>query len=308
MFIEIIVCAIIYIDMKKLLISLVLVVIIMLAAITGGSYYMLSFSLAPDTARTDTALCFMQLLEKHPEVSSWLDSLKANNALKDTFVNMPRGERHHAYFIRHEDKRPVAVVLHGWRDCAIDFMHIGRIYEQMGFNMGWKERHDVVHWICVASRLFDANNFVVHGVSMGAATAMNLSGEKMPACVENIRFVEDCGYTSVWDEFSYELKEQFSLPPFPLMYTTSLLCKLRYGWSFGEAAPIERVKRCRYPMLFIHGGSDTFVPSRMVHPLYQAKQGEKELWIAKGSEHAESYTDHTDDYVKHIRDFCFSGL
>ena len=257
MFIEIIVYAIIYIDMKKLLISLVLVVIIMLAAITGGSYYMLSLSLAPDTARTDTALCFMQLTEKHPEVSSWLDSLKANNALRDTFVNMPRGERHHAYFIRHEDKRPVAVVLHGWRDCAIDFMHLGRIYEQMGFNvlmpdlhahglsegdaieMGWKERHDVMHWIGVASRLFDANDFVVHGVSMGAATAMNLSSEKMPACVKDIRFVEDCGYTSVWDEFSYELKEQFSLPPFPLIYTTSLLCKLRYGWSFGEAAPIE---------------------------------------------------------------------
>ena len=311
--------------MKKLLISLVFVVIIMLVAVTGGSYYMLSFSLAPDTARTDTALCFMQLAEKHPEVSSWLDSLKANNALRDTFVNMPRGERHHAYFIRHEDKRPVAVVLHGWRDCAIDFMHIGRIYEQMGFNvlmpdlhahglsegdaieMGWKERHDVMHWICVASRLFDANDFVVHGVSMGAATAMNLSGEKMPACVKDIRFVEDCGYTSVWDEFSYELKEQFSLPPFPLMYTTSLLCKLRYGWSFGEAAPLEQVKRCRYPMLFIHGGSDTFVPTRMVHPLYQAKQGEKELWIAKDSEHAMSYTDHTDDYVKHIKGYYWTG-
>ena len=36
--------------MKKLLIGLVLVVIIMLVAVTGGSYYMLSFSLAPDTA------------------------------------------------------------------------------------------------------------------------------------------------------------------------------------------------------------------------------------------------------------------
>ena len=62
--------------MKKLLISLVIIVIVVLAAITGGSYYMLSFALAPDTARTDTALCFMQLKEKHPEVSSWLDSLR----------------------------------------------------------------------------------------------------------------------------------------------------------------------------------------------------------------------------------------
>ena len=95
--------------------------------------------------------------------------------------------------------------------------------------------------------------------------------------------------------------------PFALMYTRSQLCKLRYGWSFGEAAPLEQVKRCRYPMLFIHGGNDTFVPSRMVHPLYQAKQGEKELWIAKDSEHAMSYTDHTDDYVKHIKGYYRTG-
>ena len=32
---------------------------------------------------------------------------------------------------------------------------------------------------------------------------------------------EDCGYTSVWDQFSKELKEQFGLPQFPLMYTAA---------------------------------------------------------------------------------------
>ena len=159
----------------------------------------------------------------------------------------------------------------------------------------------------VASTLFDANDFVVHGVSMGAATTMNVSGEKMPACVKNIRFIEDCGYTSVWDEFCYELNEEFSLPPFPLLYTSSLLCQIKYDWSFTEAAPLEQVKRCRYPMLFIHGDNDTFVPSHMVHPLYEAKSGTKALWITKGTEHAKSYTDYPDDYVNHIKEFCLTN-
>ena len=207
--------------MKKLLIGLTLVVLVLLIATTGGSFYMLSYSLAPDTERADTAKCFQRLAEKHPEVIPWLDSLKVCHALRDTFVHMPRGERHHAYYIRHDNSQRIAIVLHGWRNCAINFMNIGRIYEQMGFNvlmpdlhahglsegdaigMGWKERHDVLHWMNVASTLFDANDFVVHGVSMGAATTMNVSGEKMPACVKNIRFIEDCGYTSVWDEFCY---------------------------------------------------------------------------------------------------------
>ena len=215
----------------------------------------------------------------------------------------------------------MAIVVHGWRDTAIKFMMIARIYELAGYNvlmpdlhahglsegdavqMGWKDRKDVLHWMTVASELFGTNDFVIHGVSMGAATTMCVSGEKMPECVKNIRFIEDCGYTSAWDEFSYELKELFGLSDFPLLYATSLLCKIKYGWSFGEASPIKQVGKCPYPMLFIHGDNDTFVPSEMVHPLYEAKQGEKEIWITKGTEHARSYADYREEYVQRVREF-----
>ena len=138
---------------------------------------------------------------------------------------------------------------------------------------------------------------------MGGATTMMLSGETMPDGIQDMRFVEDCGYTSVWDEFAGQLKEQFGLPTFPLMYTTSWLCQLRYGWRFDEASAIEQVRKCRYPMLFIHGGSDTFVPTQMVNPLYEAKQGEKALWIADGAEHALSYREHKTEYIQKVRDF-----
>ena len=310
---------------KGIIIVVALVVTVLVVATIGGSFYMIEFALAPDAERTDTAASFRQLVEKYPEVKPWLDSLNQRGALRDTFINMPSGEKHHGYFIRQATdstmlatdsttmNHPVAIVVHGWRDTAIKFMMIARIYELAGYNvlmpelhahglsegeavqMGWKDRKDVLHWMSVASELFGTNDFVIHGVSMGAATTMCVSGEKMPECVKNIRFIEDCGYTSVWDEFSYELKEEFGLSDFPLMYATSLLCKIKYGWSFGEASPI--------PMLFIHGDNDTFVPSEMVHPLYEAKQGEKEIWITKGTEHARSYADYREEYVKRIRAF-----
>jgi hypothetical protein len=165
--------------------------------------------------------------------------------------------------------------------------------------MGWKDRLDALHWL----KTFQTDTMVVHGVSMGAATTMMLSGEQMPDGIKDLRFVEDCGYTSVWDEFSGQLKEQFGLPAFPLMYSTSLLCKLRYGWSFGEASALEQVRKCHYPMLFIHGNTDTFVPSEMVYPLYEAKPGAKELWIAEGAEHALSYKEHKAEYVSKIKAF-----
>ena len=318
---------------KGIIIVVALVMTVLVVATIGGSFYMIEYALAPDAERTDTAACFRELVKKYPEVRPWLDSLNQRGALRDTFIMMPTGEKHHGYFIRQESgvgsqerRSPVAIVVHGWRDTAIKFMMIARIYELAGYNvlmpdlhahglsegeavqMGWKDRKDVLHWMTVASELFGTNDFVVHGVSMGAATTMCVSGEKMPECVKNIRFIEDCGYTSAWDEFSYELKEEFGLSDFPLMYATSLLCKIKYGWSFGEASSIKQVGKCPYPMLFIHGDNDTFVPSEMVHPLYEAKQGEKEIWITKGTEHARSYADYREEYVKRVREFvCASS-
>ena len=316
---------------KGIIIALAIVVVVLVVATIGGSFYMLDYALAPDAERTDTAKSFRKLVEKHPEVKPWLDSLKQYGALRDTFINMPSGERHHGYFVRQASdstttKQPVAIVIHGWRDNAIEFMTIARIYEQAGCHvlmpdlhahglsegesvqMGWKDRKDILHWMSVATKLFGSEDFIIHGVSMGAATTMYVSGEKMPDGIKNVRFIEDCGYTSVWDEFKYELAEEFDLSPFPLLYSSSLLCKIKYGWSFGEASSIKQVKKCPYPMLFIHGDDDTFVPSWMVHPLYEAKQGEKELWITKGTKHAQSYKDYPEEYVKRIKAFvCASS-
>ena len=66
---------------------------------------------------------------------------------------------------------------------------------------------------------------------------------------------------------------------------------MKYGWSFGEASPLKQVAKCRKPMLFIHGDNDTYVPTAMVYPLYEAKPQPKQLWIAPGSKHALSYRD-----------------
>ena len=303
--------------MKKVLWTMAIILVIFVIALIGGSFYMLDYSLAPDPNRMDTDSCYRQQFEDYPESQAWVDSLRRIDALRDTFLAMPSGERHHAFFVDRGSTR-TALVIHGWRDCAIKFLWLARIYEhELGYNvvmpelhgcgesegesiqMGWKDRLDVMHWL----KTFQTDTMVVHGVSMGAATTMMLAGEQIPDGINDLRFVEDCGYTSVWDEFAGQLKEQFGLPTFPLMYTTSLLCKWRDGWSFGEASALEQVKKCHYPMLFIHGNADTFVASHMVYPLYEAKPGPKSLWIADGAEHALSYREHKAEYIAKIKEF-----
>ena len=253
---------------------------------------------------------------------AWVDSVRTCGALRDTFIVNADGDSLHGWYVRAAvPTRRTAILVHGYGDNALWMGHIAGIYDrQLHYNilmpdlyahgrsqgkwvqMGWKDRMDVLLWCSVAERMFGKGDIVLHGVSMGAATVMCASGEDMPPTVRCV--VEDCGYTSVWDELQNQLREQFGLPPFPLMHLTSALCKVQRGWSFGEASPLSQVSKSKVPMLFIHGGSDTYVRTEMVRPLYAAKKGYKELWIAPGSEHARSIDDHPEEYARRVTAFC----
>lgn len=309
---------------KKLFVTLGATLALFLAIVTAGSFYLVDYALVSAERERNSDLA--QIEKRFPELKSWLDSLQTVGALRDTFVVMPTtGKRAHALFVRSpRAKGRTAVLVHGYCDNATRMLPIARIYNcELGANvllpdlyahgqsdgdaiqMGWKDRLDVLHWISLAPELFrteaDSMRLVVHGISMGAATTMCVSGEQTPQYVKC--FVEDCGYTSVWDEFSNEISARFSLPDFPLMYTASWLVQVKYGWNFNEASPLKQVAKCQKPMLFIHGDDDTFVPTWMVYPLYEAKPQPKALWIAHGSKHADAYGDYKEEYTYRVLEF-----
>lgn len=323
-------CELIIIDgmTKKSRIALYVIlgiVIVLLATLAGASRYMLGFSLSSDPNRRDIDSTYNVLYSRFPDMKPWVDSLQDCGKLRDTFVVMPGGDLQHALYLKADNAQgKTAVIVHGYKDTAIKYLHLARMYNRdIQYNilmpdlhghglsdgediqMGWKDADDVVEWIKIAEELFRSDEYasamIVHGVSMGAATTMNVSAKELPDYVH--AFVEDCGYTSVWDEFSAQLKDMFGLPSFPLMNCTSLLCRLKYGWNFREASPLESVSRCTKPMLFIHGDADTFVPFSMLHPLYDAKPQPKSCWIATGSEHARAYKDHPADYTRVVTEF-----
>lgn len=309
---------------KKLFVTLGATLALFLAIVTAGSFYLVDYALVSAERERNSNLA--QIEKRFPELKSWLDSLQTVGALRDTFVVMPTtGKRAHALFVRSpRAKGRTAVLVHGYCDNATRMLPIARIYNRElranvllpdlyahgqsdgdAIQMGWKDRLDVLHWISLAPELFrteaDSMRLVVHGISMGAATTMCVSGEQTPQYVKC--FVEDCGYTSVWDEFSNEISARFSLPDFPLMYTASWLVQVKYGWNFNEASPLKQVAKCQKPMLFIHGDNDTFVPTWMVYPLYEAKPQPKALWIAHGSKHADAYGDYKEEYTHRVLEF-----
>ena len=295
---------------------------VLVVLLWSASSFMLDFSLSPINRGKDLQGSWEYMFENYPGLRAWKDSLQQADALKDTFIYAPDQIRLHAFYVAAPTPTSkTAVIVHGYTDNAIRMMMIGYMYNRsLGYNillpdlrysgqsdgnylqMGWLDRKDVMQWMNVANQIYgDSTQMVIHGISMGGATTMMVSGEPQPDYVKC--FVDDCGYTSVWDQFGKELKEQFGLPEIPLMYTASWLCNLKYGWNFTEASALEQVKKCQLPMLFIHGEKDDYVPTWMVYQLYEAKPQPKELWIVPNADHATSYKLNKETYTEKVKLF-----
>lgn len=306
--------------LRRFLFATSAVILVGTVAVFGAAWLMLDYALRPQM-QTE-AQAWAEAESYAPAVRMWADSLRTARALRDTTIAAPDGTRLHAWYVRspRSDGR-TAVLLHGYSCCAPVMMHLGRMYErELGYNillpdlrhagrsggsyvgMGWPDRLDALEWVKLSPQLFGRETrVVVHGVSMGAATAMMASGEPAPPTLR--AYVEDCGYTSVDAQFRKEIGSQFGLPAWPLVPAASLLCRLRHGWSFTEASALRAVSRCRLPMLFIHGSADDYVPTDMVRPLYNAKPQPKALWVAPGAGHAKSYTTHPEEYTRRVAAF-----
>ena len=259
-----------------------------------------------------------------PGVIAWYDDLHAKGIFKDVTRTDPDGHKLHAVYAPAKDPdhaEGTAVIVHGYTDNHLVFLYLVRMYrDEFNYNvlfpdlqyhgysegdhaqMGWNDRLDVIKWIDVAHNLWHDKFMVLHGVSMGAATVMMTSGEELPEYVR--AFVEDCGYASVVAQFNNNRKQSFAFIPPDVLQSASLVTKNKYGWGFWEASSLKQLEKCERPMLFIHGDADDFVPTDHVYKNYEAKtKGYKELWIAPGAVHANSYAKHPQEYTQRVHDF-----
>ena len=178
---------------KKMIIGTSSIFVLLIIVLLGGSQYMLNYSLRPENRGKNLESSWQYMFKTYPYLKPWIDSLKQNQALKDTFIYSPDHVKLHAYYVA--SSRPTAktaVIVHGYTDNAIRMMMIGYLYnKKLDFNillpdlrdtglsggnaiqMGWLDRKDVTQWMEVANRIYgDSTSMVVHGISMGAATTM----------------------------------------------------------------------------------------------------------------------------------------
>lgn len=147
---------------------------------------------------------------------------------------------------------------------------------------------------------------ILHGISMGAATVL-LCNEMDPP--EQVRLIiEDCGYSSAFDEMNYSLKDMIGFEFKPLVKMASVVCKLKAGYFFEDADPLGNMDKAKNPILFIHGETDTYVPFEFGKKLYDACTVEKDFMWVPDTIHAFSYYNAKEQYEEKVKAFIAAHL
>ena len=213
-----------------------------------------------------------------------------------------------------------AILVHSYRTSRSFMEPYAKKYQEKGYNtltpdnrahgasggkyigMGYLDQYDILRWIDYILAKDSEAEIILHGVSMGGAALMMLSGQgNIPKNVKAI--VEDCGYTSAKGYLAWKLKQKFGLPAFPVIPIANIAFKISAGYYMEDASAMEGVKKSNVPILFIHGTEDMTVPVEDVYRLYEAATCPKELYIAEGAGHGEALWIDENEYWNQVLSF-----
>lgn len=219
-----------------------------------------------------------------------------------------------------EDAHKWVLVLHGYTGWKEEMYPYAYWYHEEGYHvivpdlrcqgesegdfigMGWTDHYDCELWIQYILQQDADAQIVIHGQSMGAATALIMTGDaELPSNV--VAVISDCAYTDAYAMFGEKITEWFDLPAFPLVDSACLMLRVRGGYNLKDASAINAVKKSNTPTLFIHGDADAMISVQMSKDLYEAANCRKELLIVEGAGHAQAMDKDPDLYYDTIKTF-----
>ena len=221
-------------------------------------------------------------------------------------------------FTKKKEKIKIAIICHGYTSGKYGSVVYSRLYLKRGItvltydhrnhglsgkaftSMGYYEKFDLQTVIDWCYENYGTNIAIVtHGESMGAATVLShLTIDGRVRCV-----VSDCAYSSLRDLLKYQLKKYYHLPAFPFLPIAKIIIRLRAGFWITDVVPMKGVLSTNAPILFIHGGKDTYVPYSMSQDMYDKKPEKKEIYLVPLATHAVSILTEPLEYEKVLNAF-----
>ena len=175
-----------------------------------------------------------------------------------------------ANYYEYEKNAPIEIMVHGYkgsgeRDLStgirrafachrsafiIDQRACGKSEGNI-ITFGVNESKDCLSWIDFVIKTFgDDVKIILTGISMGAATVVNVSSFDLPKNVVGI--LADCGFHDSKEIISKTIKDMKL--PVKLFYPfVKMAAKIFAHFNLEEITPIESIKKCKLPIIFIHG-------------------------------------------------------
>lgn len=239
---------------------------------------------------------------------------------KETSITSSRGVKLVGYVFEHD--MPCdhwMIVVHGYSSQALNMANYIKGFYNLGYNvlapelmgmgksdgeyvaMAGYDADDVMLFIEKLNQEHPNCKIGLMGASMGAATVMNTLDLGLPKNVEF--FIEDSGYTNLWDQVRYQMRTIYHLDYLPVIHFASLTTKRKYGYHLKDVDAEPGLKSTKLPGLVLHGADDDFVPTFFADRAYSLLTGPKEMKYFDGCRHIRAEHQVRDEYWKTVTSF-----
>ncbi len=311
--------------MKTLVIILgIFVLVALLFLLITYICYLLAFYVSDKTKEKDASDTYALPKGKiyEPFKDQMIEGMKKMRSIphKDIYIESFDGLKLHGQYYEYTPGATIELMFHGYRGSAERDLCIGiqrcfalkrnvLIVDQRAscrsegntITFGINESRDCLSWInYITTHLGSDIKIILTGISMGASTVMIAAGMDLPKNV--VGALADCGYTSAKEIIKKVLKD-IKLPPAIMYPIIKLAAKMWGHFDLEEFSPIESMKNCKIPMIFIHGETDDFVPCEMSVRCYNACTTPKALLTVPGAGHGLSYMLDMEGYIRTLDEF-----
>ena len=305
---------------RRLLLSVVLILFI---GVNGAGLYMgniiyREMSIRHTRLNSHNTGRLQQLMDTGKKEKQWQDvaiDSRFGYPLKGTFIPNPK------------PTETTLIFLHGFTENRLIGLNYLNLYLNAGYNLllvdsrahgesggasvtwGVYEKHDVDQWVDWVRQRFPKGAIGIHGISMGAATAV-LHAELNEPSKRVSFYVADSSYSDFESLLSLHIQKRIqlpgNLPPELLLPYANIVAYFNSRFTYAQASPIRAARNVTTPILYIHGEADVIVPVNMAQELYNATKGPRQLYTFPKAEHVSSFYNDRYRYRTVVRGFTRS--
>lgn len=240
---------------------------------------------------------------------------------EDVFINGYKGKKAHGYFIKSKsDSKKVVIFVHGWKSHGLnDYICGGMCLHRQGYNVlvidqyahGQSEgkyisfarydKENLKSWINYVNEKFNDNcKIYLMGMSMGSSTVLWLAGDDL----KNVSgIIGDSGYYNGYDLALYFIKRKLKFFPSVVAFMTRVIALIICKFDIKKCDLQKAMVTSKYPILFLYGDKDDFVPIEHTINAYNDCRSKKEIVMFEDCDHIVAGMKCPEKYVKSVINF-----